>query len=146
MIALIQRVSEASVNVDGATVASIGRGMLALIAVEREDDTGTAMRMAERLLTYRIFADAEGRMNLSLADIGGELLLVPNFTLAADTRKGTRASFTPAATPAQGKALFDQLVGEFAQHSPPVQSGIFGADMQVSLINDGPVTFRLELR
>lgn len=146
MIALIQRVSEASVSVDGATIASIGSGMLALIGVERQDGPATAVRMAERLLTYRIFADADGKMNLNLTDTGGELLLVPNFTLAADTRKGTRASFTPAAAPALGEELFDALVAQLKHHSPPVQSGSFGADMQVSLINDGPVTFRLEVR
>jgi len=144
MIALIQRVDGAEVAAEGRTIASIGRGVLALIGVESDDSSASAVRMAERLLSYRIFADSEGRMNLSLADIDGELLLVPNFTLAADTRKGSRASFTPAAAPDRGKTLFDELVGQFVQHSPPVQSGIFGAEMQVSLVNDGPVTFLLK--
>jgi len=143
MIAMIQRVSEANVSIEGRHIASIGRGILALIGIEKGDDEKSAARLAERLLSYRIFADDEGKMNLSLADIDGELLLVPNFTLAADTDKGTRASFTPAASPEQGIRLFDELLVQFEQHSPPVQSGVFGADMQVSLVNDGPVTFLL---
>ncbi|MEQ9560968.1 MAG: D-aminoacyl-tRNA deacylase [Woeseiaceae bacterium] len=148
MIGLLQRVTEASVSVDGRVVASIGRGLLVLAAVQPDDTAGTTRRLAERLTGYRVFADAAGRMNKSLVDLGYELLLVPQFTLAADTRKGTRASFTSAATPAIGRQYFEMLVQacrEQLNETPgKVQSGVFGADMQVSLVNDGPVTFWLE--
>ena len=143
MIALIQRVTRAEVVVAGAAVGRIGRGLLAFIGVERGDGERQAARLLERLLDYRVFADVDGRMNLSLRDVHGGLLLVPQFTLAADTRKGTRASFSPAAPPEQGRALFDYLLSEAQDSHPEVVSGCFGADMQVALINDGPVTFWL---
>lgn len=143
MIALIQRVTHAEVMVAGATVGRIARGLLAFIGVERGDGERQAARLLERLLDYRVFADADGRMNLSLRDVHGGLLLVPQFTLAADTRTGTRASFTPAAAPAQGRALFDYLLREAQDSHPQVASGCFGVAMQVSLTNDGPVTFWL---
>jgi D-tyrosyl-tRNA(Tyr) deacylase len=144
MIGLLQRVSEARVEVGGATVGAIGRGLLVLVGVQSGDDAARAARLIDRLLGYRVFPDAAGKMNLSLRDIGGGLLLVPQFTLAANTRKGTRASFTSAAPPADGERLFDLLVqGARAKHQP-VATGRFGADMQVSLTNDGPVTFWLE--
>jgi len=145
MIGLIQRVLSAHVEVDREIVGRIGRGVLALIGVERGDGEKEAERLLERILGYRIFEDAEGRMNLSLLHAGLALLLVPQFTLAADTRKGTRASFTPAAPPAQAEALFAQLLS-MAHLSCETQSGRFGADMQVHLINDGPVTFWLQAR
>ena len=145
MIALIQRVAWARVEVDGQEVGAIGPGLLAFIGVRPIDDAPSAARLAQRVLGYRVFADADGRMNLSLADTGGGLLLVPQFTLAADTRKGTRASFTTAASPTVAAPLFDALVqAAQAQHRGPVATGRFGADMKVSLLNDGPVTFWLE--
>lgn len=125
-------------------MAAIGRGLLVLIGVERDDDESRAERLLERLLGYRVFPDADGRMNLSLEDIRGELLLVPQFTLPADTRKGTRASFTPAAPPELGRALFQHLVSAARKRLPGVAAGSFGADMQVTLTNDGPVTFWLQ--
>lgn len=145
MIALIQRVSEASVRVDGQTVGAIGPGLLALVAVQPGDDEARYRRMAERLLGYRVFADAAGRMNRSLADTGGGLLLVSQFTLAADTDSGMRASFTSAASPEHGRAGFDRLVAICRQRhgAGRVETGRFGAHMQVALINDGPVTFWL---
>jgi len=143
MIALIQRVEEATVRVAGEVVGEIGPGLLALVGVERGDGSAQARRLLERLLTYRVFADADGRMNLSLTDTEGGLLLVPQFTLAADTRKGTRPSFTPAAAPADGARLFDELVTLAEGRHRPVAAGRFGADLRVSLINDGPVTFWL---
>ena len=146
VIALIQRVSRASVSVDGRPIARIGRGVLALVAVERGDAEAEAERLAERILGYRIFPDTDGRMNLSVTDIGGELLMVSQFTLAADTRKGARPSFTPAAAPDEGRRLFDHCVGVAKRkYSGPVLTGRFGADMAVSLINDGPVTFSLRV-
>ena len=146
MIGLLQRVHAARVEVAEQTVASIGRGILALVAVERGDGEAQAHRLLERMLGYRMFADGEGRMNLSLRDLeDGALLLVPQFTLAADTRKGTRASFTPAADPDRGAQLFDALVARARATFPRVQWGRFGADMQVSLTNDGPVTFWLQV-
>jgi len=145
MIALIQRVAQAEVAVAGIRVGKIGRGILALVAVERGDTEPQAQRLAERILGYRVFPDAEGRMNLSVADIGGELLLVSQFTLAADTRKGARPSFTPAAAPEEGRRLFDWFVACVRKRHPRVSTGQFGADMQVSLINDGPVTFMLRV-
>ncbi|MBK1702869.1 D-aminoacyl-tRNA deacylase [Thiococcus pfennigii] len=144
MIGLIQRVSEARVVVGGDTVGAIERGLLALIGVEKGDDVGRADRLLERLLGYRVFPDESGRMNLSLATIDGGLLLVPQFTLAADTRKGTRASFTSAAPPVEGERLFDYLAAQAQAAHAHVQCGRFGADMQVALVNDGPVTFWLQ--
>lgn len=146
MIALIQRVTEASVRVGGDTVAAIGPGLLALIAVEPEDTEATEVRTLERLLGYRIFADAQGRMNRSLRDSGGGLLLVPQFTLAANTDKGMRPSFSGGASPEHGAARFAALVARAGATYPIVASGVFGADMQVALINDGPVTFRLHIQ
>ena len=146
MIGLIQRVTRADVRVNGEVVGAIERGILALIGVRKGDDTAAADRLLERLVSYRIFPDAEGRMNLSLRDIGtaGGLLLVPQFTLAADTHKGTRAGFSTAAAPEVARGLFDYLLGNAKATHPLVSAGIFGAYMQVSLINDGPVTFWLE--
>ena len=143
MIALIQRVLEARVTVAGQTVGEIGPGLLALLAVEKGDAPANAARMVERLLGYRVFSDAEGRMNLSLADTGGELLLVSQFTLAADTGKGMRPSFTPAASPEDAERLFNEVVALAKRRHPKVATGVFGAEMSVSLINHGPVTFRL---
>ena len=130
--------------VDGAEIASIGRGILALVGVQRGDGAAEAARLAERVLAYRIFADAQGKMNLSLGDIGGELLAVPQFTLAADTNSGLRPSFSSAAAPADGEAMFLKFV-EKAAEAVHVATGRFGADMRVSLVNDGPVTFWLEV-
>ena len=144
MIALIQRVTRASVDVEGEVVGAIGPGLLALVAVEPGDGEANIARMAERLLGYRVFADAEGRMNRSLADTGGGLLLVSQFTLAADTRKGMRPSFTSAAPPEQARAGFDRLVAICRAGHGQVETGRFGAHMMISLVNDGPVTFRLE--
>jgi D-tyrosyl-tRNA(Tyr) deacylase len=143
MIALIQRVTEARVDVEGATLGAIGPGILALIAVQPDDTPARAERLLERILGYRVFEDDHGRMNRSLTETGGGLLLVSQFTLAADTRSGMRASFTSAAPPELGRRLFDHLV-ECARHQhPQVATGRFGAYMQVSLVNDGPVTFWL---
>jgi len=144
MIALIQRVTRADVQVAGRAVGAIDRGILALVGVRRGDDVPSANRLLERVLSYRIFPDTEGRMNLSLADVRGGLLLVPQFTLAADTRKGTRAGFSTAAAPEEARKLFDHLLGRARLLHAPVAAGEFGADMQVSLVNDGPVTFWLE--
>lgn len=144
MIGLIQRVTEAAVDVDGQRIASIGRGLLVLVAVHRDDEPRDADRLAERLVTYRVFPDAAGRMNHSLGDIDGALLLVPQFTLAADTKKGTRASFTRAAAPDVGEEYFERLVERCRTQLSSVETGRFGANMQVSLVNDGPVTFWLE--
>ena len=145
MIALIQRVTEARVEVDGNAVGAIGRGILALVGVERGDAEAQAERLVERVLGYRIFPDAEGKMNLSLLDIGGSLLAVPQFTLTADTKKGTRAGFSAGATPDEGTRLFDRFVFLASQKQVPVKTGTFGADMKVSLVNDGPVTFWLQV-
>lgn len=144
VIALIQRVTQARVDVAGECVGRIGGGLLALIAVEPSDTLRNAQRMVERLLGYRVFQDADDRMNLSLRDVAGGLLLVPQFTLAADTRKGTRPGFSTAAPPAQAEALFDVVLAEARRQHPVVESGRFGAEMHVSLINHGPVTFRLD--
>jgi D-tyrosyl-tRNA(Tyr) deacylase len=146
MIALIQRVSEAEVDVDGETVGRIGRGLLAFVAVQPHDGEAQAQRLLERLLGYRVFADADGKMNLSLADTGGGLLLVSQFTLAADTTKGMRPSFTSAATPEAGRRWFDRLVELARIRHPAVEIGRFGTHMLVSLVNDGPVTFWLEAK
>ena len=145
MIALIQRVSEARVMVAGETIGNIGPGIVALIGVEKADSEATATRLLERILGYRIFADNEQKMNLSLRDISGGLLLVPQFTLAANTSKGMRPSFTSAAAPVDGERLFSYLVQQAKQQHQPVATGEFGADMKVSLINDGPVTFWLQV-
>jgi D-tyrosyl-tRNA(Tyr) deacylase len=144
VIGLLQRVTSARVDVAGETVGAIDRRLLVLVGVQRGDEAVQAARLLERLLGYRVFPDAQGRMNLSLRDVAGGLLLVPQFTLAADTRKGTRASFTRAALPEQGADLFDHLVALAQAKHPRVATGRFGADMQVSLVNDGPVTFWLE--
>jgi D-tyrosyl-tRNA(Tyr) deacylase len=145
MIGLLQRVNRARVEVDGQTVASIGTGLLGLVGVERGDAEAQADRLLERLLTYRVFPDDEGRMNRSLQDIDGELLLVSQFTLAADTRKGTRPGFSPAAEPGEGRRLFDYLLARARERHRRVGTGVFGAHMQVSLTNDGPVTFWLQV-
>src|SRR5213082_516492 len=144
MIGLIQRVTRADVRVDGQVVGAIERGILALIGIRRADQEAAADRLLERLLAYRIFADAEGRMNLSLRDVRGGLLLVPQFTLAADTHKGTRAGFSLAAPPEEAQRLFEHLRRQAQGAYTPVSAGVFGADMQVSLVNEGPVTFWLE--
>lgn len=146
MIALIQRVVSARVEVDGVNVAEIAQGILALIGVERGDETLHAERLLQRIIGYRIFEDSEGRMNCSLADMDGGLLLVPQFTLAADTRSGKRPSFSSAATPAEAELRFNDIVASAQDHFPRVATGRFGADMQVSLINDGPVTFWLQVK
>jgi len=144
MIGLLQRVREARVDVDGQTIGAIGRGLLVFVGIERADTESEADRLLEKLIAYRVFPDAEDKMNLSVRDVGGGLLLVPQFTLAADTRSGTRASFTPAADPAKGRQLFEYLLAQAARRHSPVSAGRFGADMQVSLANDGPVTFLLQ--
>ena len=141
MIALIQRVAEASVSVGGALVGAIGPGVLALIGVERGDGEAQAARLAQKVLSYRIFPDAAGKMNLSLQEAGGELLAVPQFTLVADTRSGTRPSFSTGAAPKEGERLFQR----FVQLTKAKASGRFGAHMRVSLVNDGPVTFWLQV-
>lgn len=145
MIGLLQRVTEARVTVEGETVGAIGPGLLVLVGVEKGDGERQADRLLERLLGYRVFSDDEDRMNLSVRDTGGGLLLVPQFTLAADTAKGMRPSFTPAAPPQEGKRLFDYLVGRARGAHPDVATGRFGADMKVVLVNDGPVTFSLRV-
>jgi len=144
MRALIQRVTHAEVAVGGERIAAIDRGILALIGVAAGDGAQESGRLLERVLTYRIFPDGDGRMNLSLEDIGGGLLLVPQFTLAADTRKGTRPGFSTAAPPDRAKPLFEALVVTARSRHPQVAAGRFGADMQVTLTNNGPVTFLLE--
>jgi len=144
MIGLLQRVVEASVRVDGQVIGQIGRGLLVLVGIQPDDDEESARRLLTRLLKYRVFADQAGKMNLSLQQVEGGLLLVPQFTLAADTHHGLRPGFSTAAAPDLGRRLFGNLVDTArAQHSP-VEAGAFGADMQVSLINDGPVTFWLQ--
>ena len=144
MIGLLQRVSSARVEVGGETIGEIGRGLLVLVAVHRDDREHDIGRLAERIVSYRVFPDKDGRMNRSLLDEDGGLLLVPQFTLAADTRKGTRASFTRAAAPEKGDAYFRQLVASCRERLGNVETGRFGADMQIELVNDGPVTFWLE--
>ncbi|MBI3283452.1 MAG: D-tyrosyl-tRNA(Tyr) deacylase [Burkholderiales bacterium] len=145
MIALLQRVSHASVTVAGATTGQIAAGLLVLLCAERGDSTRQADALLKKLLGYRVFSDAAGKMNLSLNDTRGGLLLVPQFTLAADTNSGTRPSFTPAAPPELGRELFDYFVTEARRLHPTVETGRFGADMQVALTNDGPVTFWLQV-
>jgi D-tyrosyl-tRNA(Tyr) deacylase len=144
MIALMQRVSQAAVEVEGQRVAAIGRGLLVLVGVRPADDEAATERLLSRLLQYRVFSDQAGKMNLNLSQIGGQLLLVPQFTLAADTSKGLRPGFSTAAAPELGRRLFDYMVRSAQAALGSVESGIFGADMQVSLTNDGPVTFWLE--
>ena len=144
MIALIQRVTEARVAVDGETIGAINRGILAFVGVQKGDAHTDADRLLERVLGYRVFPDGEGRMNLSLRDIHGELLLVSQFTLAADTRAGTRPGFSTAAAPEEGRRLFDYLVNQARTSGLKVKTGRFGANMQVGLTNDGPVTFWLQ--
>ena len=145
MIALIQRVSSAGVKVGGDTVGAIGVGLLALVAVEKNDREIEANLLAERVLAYRVFADSEGKMNRSLRDTGGELLAISQFTLAADTQSGLRPSFSSAAPPAIAERLFDRFVGKAREMGARVATGRFGADMQVSLVNEGPVTFWLQV-
>jgi D-tyrosyl-tRNA(Tyr) deacylase len=144
MIGLLQRVSHAEVRIGEKSVGSIGQGLLVLVGVRPEDDEASALRLLKRLLQYRVFADAAGKMNLSLREVQGELLLVPQFTLAADTSKGLRPGFSTAAAPDLGRRLFDLLVESARSEHGRVQSGVFGAHMQVSLTNDGPVTIWLE--
>ncbi len=145
MIALIQRVSEAAVRVDGEVVGAIGAGLLALVCAERGDTPAQADRLLDKLLAYRVFADEAGKMNRSLKDVAGGLLVVSQFTLAADTNSGTRPSFTPAAGPATGRALYEHFVERARSLHPAVATGRFGADMKVALVNDGPVTFWLRV-
>lgn len=146
MIALLQRVTQASVSVEGAVIGAIGSGLLVLLCAERHDGPQQAEALLDKILAYRVFADDAGRMNRSLTDTGGGLLLVPQFTLAADTRAGTRPSFTPAAAPAQAQQLFDYAVQQAQARHRTVETGRFGAHMQVMLVNDGPVTFWLQVR
>lgn len=146
MIGLLQRVRRAAVTVDGACRGEIGPGLLVLVGVRPEDGPAQAERLVERLLGYRVFADEAGRMNRSLRDTGGGLLLVPQFTLAADTRQGSRPGFSTAAAPGHARALFDHLATTAQREWPGTRTGVFGADMQVELVNDGPVTFWLEAR
>jgi D-aminoacyl-tRNA deacylase len=146
MIALLQRVLQARVDVDGTTVGSIGAGMMVLLCAERHDTEREADALLGKLLAYRVFADDAGKMNRSLVDVNGGLLLVPQFTLAADTQSGTRPSFTPAAAPEEGRRLFDYFVAKARARHATVETGQFGAYMQVSLTNDGPVTFWLQAR
>jgi D-tyrosyl-tRNA(Tyr) deacylase len=145
MIGLLQRVSHARVEVGGEVVGTIGRGLMVLVCAERGDSESEADRLIERLLNYRVFSDADGKMNLSLRDVRGGLLLVPQFTLAADTRKGNRPSFTPAAPPEEGRRLFEHALRRAAALHPTLAAGRFGADMQVTLTNDGPVTIWLRV-
>lgn len=143
MIGLLQRVSQARVDVDGQTVGEIGGGLLVLVCAERRDSETDVERLLDRLIGYRVFADSAGKMNLSVRNVGGGLLLVPQFTLAADTRSGMRPSFTPAAPPEIGQRLFKHMVSRARSLHAPVAAGLFGAHMQVSLTNDGPVTIWL---
>ena len=144
MIGLLQRVRHARVDVQDKTIAQVDRGLLVLVGIEKHDDETRARRLLERLLNYRVFADQQDKMNLSVADIGGGLLLVPQFTLAANTKKGTRPSFSEAATPSRARELFEYLRVEAEGRYEKLACGEFGADMQVSLVNDGPVTFLLK--
>lgn len=146
MIALLQRVRHASVVVDGATIGGIQTGLMVLVCAERQDTEKDAEQLLTKLLSYRVFADDAGKMNRSITDVQGGLLLVPQFTLAADTQSGTRPSFTPAAPPELGKQLFDYFVAQARSKHAVVETGRFGADMQVSLTNDGPVTFWLQTK
>jgi D-tyrosyl-tRNA(Tyr) deacylase len=145
MIGLLQRVSHASVTVEGDCIAKIGTGLMVLVGVEKNDSREQAERLVKKLLEYRVFADDDGKMNLSVLDIAGEVLLVPQFTLAADTGKGKRPSFSSAAPPEQGADLFAAVVDIMSRQIPQLQTGQFGADMAVELVNDGPVTFWLQV-
>lgn len=145
MIALVQRVRQARIEVDGEVVGAIGPGMLVLVCAEPADTPAVASRLLDKLLKVRVFADVAGKMNLSLQDVDGGLLLVPQFTLAADTTRGNRPSFTAAAAPELGRSLFDQLLRLARARHPQVQAGVFGADMQVHLVNDGPVTMPMRV-
>lgn len=145
MIGLLQRVTQASVEIEGRCIAAIDRGLLVLVGVQRGDSEREIERLLERLLGYRVFPDEAGRMNRDVCQVGGGLLLVPQFTLAADTRSGTRPGFSTAATPDEGQRLFERLVERARSLHEPVMAGRFGADMQVALVNDGPVTFSLEV-
>lgn len=145
MIGLLQRVLEGRVVVDGKTIGAIGQGLVVLVGIERNDTEAQADRLVERLLSYRVFADEQDRMNLCLRDINGGLLLVPQFTLAADTNKGTRPGFSTAAAPDEAQRLFSYLVAKTRESYDRVETGQFGADMKVSLTNDGPVTFWLQV-
>lgn len=144
MIGLLQRVKAASVRVDGEVIARIDEGLVILVGVSRDDAASNAAKLAAKLLEYRVFPDDSGRMNRSVVDVAGGLIVVPQFTLAADTRSGTRASFTSAAEPARAKPLFEALLTALREAYPATQTGRFGADMAVALVNDGPVTFWLE--
>jgi D-tyrosyl-tRNA(Tyr) deacylase len=146
MLALIQRVSEAGVTVAGQPIAAIGVGILALIGVDTGDGASDAVRMADRLLKFRLFNDRQGRMNLDIGSVRGELLLVPQFTLAADTSSGHRPGFSGSAPPDLARGLFDRLVAEVRSRGQAVATGRFGAEMQVSLVNDGPVTFWITVK
>lgn len=146
MIGLLQRVSQASVDVEGLRIAAIETGLMVLVGIEKTDTQNCADRLLQRLLGYRVFSDDQGKMNLSVTDIQGGLLLVPQFTLVADTEKGMRPSFSSAAPPAQGQQLFEYLVQQAMQLHRTVETGRFGADMKVALINDGPVTFSLQVK
>ena len=145
MIGLLQRVSRAEVVVDGVRIGAIDRGLLVLVGIEKGDSERVGDRLLQRLLGYRVFEDAEGKMNRSLQDVAGGLLLVPQFTLAADTNKGMRPSFSSAASPDEGRQLFEYLVEQARAKHSPIETGRFGADMKVSLVNDGPVTFWLQV-
>ena len=145
MIALVQRVTGASVRVGGEPIGVIGAGIVALVGVERGDTELEALLLAERVIGYRIFPDFDGKMNLSLKDVRGQILAVPQFTLAADTNSGARPSFSSAATPAEAEKLFRRFVEKIEEWSPRIATGQFGADMQLSLVNDGPVTFWLQV-
>jgi len=144
MIALIQRVSEASVSVKGKTVVSIGKGLLVLLGMEKNDSTQEADRIAEKLLRCRVFEDDNGRLNLDVSAINGEVLVVPNFTLAADTKKGNRPGFSTALEANKAEPLFDYLIQQLERSHPLIKQGVFGANMQVNLVNDGPVTISLK--
>jgi len=145
VIALLQRVTKAAVEVDGQRIGAIDKGLMVLVGVEKGDDADIAQRLADKLLKYRVFSDEDDKMNLSVQDIQGELLLVPQFTLAASTQKGLRPSFSSAASPADGETLFNKFVAMVKSANSQVETGQFGADMKVSLVNDGPVTFWLQI-
>jgi D-tyrosyl-tRNA(Tyr) deacylase len=143
--ALLQRVSQASVSVDGAVVAGIDRGLLVFLGLDRADNKAVAAGLMDKLLNYRLFPDARGRMNLSVRDIAGDVLLVSQFTLSADTRKGLRPSFSGALSPREAEQLYGETLALLRDAHPNVAAGVFAADMQVALVNDGPVTFLLEM-
>ena len=146
MIALLQRVQQASVETEGKTISRIGQGVLVFLGVERNDATPQVQRMAQRILAYRMFSDEQGKMNLDVTQTSGEILLISQFTLAADTNSGNRPSFTPAAPPEEGRRLFDEFTATLESLYPHVYTGRFGAHMKISLVNDGPVTFWLQVK